>query len=160
MSTATRSRTASQRATDAAKRVAAQLGLEDVKLVTAALLEVAADIVENDATARSDVKSIYQELVVSTQARPPKVVQPAVELVPLRRIEAHEINIAAPLNPYFLLELYGPNQLSAALNRYPKKKLLEGVEAVQKRHPNAKPRAKSTSAQLVEFIVQQVTRGQ
>lgn len=31
-----------------------------------------------------------------------------IDLVPIRRIEGREIDPAAPLDPYFLLDLYGP----------------------------------------------------
>lgn len=159
MSTALRPRTPTQRGSDAVKRVAAQLGLDDVKLVTAALLIVAADIVEHAPHIRDEVQKEYRELAASARARPPKVSEPEVELVPLRRIEAHEINIAAPLDPHFLLNLYGSHQLAAALRRYPKKKLLDAVAQVQRHHPNAKPKAKATNAQLVEFIVEHVVSG-
>lgn len=156
MSTAVRRRTPTQRATDASRRVAQLLGLEDQKLAGIALMEVAAEQVERSQALHSEIRSTYRELAASTRIRSTSSTVPQQELVPLRRIETHEINIAAPLDPYFLLDLYGPRQLAAALSRYSKKKLLEGVQKVQSRHPDARPRPKSTNAQLVGFIVEHV----
>lgn len=59
------------------------------------------------------------------------------------------------LDPYQLLESYGPGQLRAALVRAPQRLLREGVNIVQAREPATKPIGRR-NADLIDFIVEHV----
>jgi hypothetical protein len=80
---------------------------------------------------------------------------PAVQLIPIRHVEGHAINAAGKLDPYFLYEAYGAHQLRDALSLYPKIKLQEGAEVVEKRNPGTRANRKSKDT-VIEYIIQHV----
>jgi hypothetical protein len=154
-----RTLTISQRSAQTVSQVSSLLGLEDTKLLSAALIEAAAEGVHRNAAFASHVRALYGDMAEATKPkRPVQKPQMHVDLVPLRRIEGREIDPALPLDPYFLHELYGSHQLRAALSRYGKQKLVEAAELIQQQNPNAGPKNKSraTAATLIDYIVEHV----
>ncbi|HEX2347982.1 MAG TPA: hypothetical protein VHI51_06040, partial [Ktedonobacterales bacterium] len=75
-----------------------------------------------------------------------------IDLKPIKSMEGRFRDPAAPVDPYFLLELYGPDQLALALSRYTAPRLREGVKAVQARHPGTKP-AGTGKQPMIDYIV-------
>jgi hypothetical protein len=81
-------------------------------------------------------------------------------LTPIKDVGIHEINIAAQVDPYFLYDVFGLDQLPLALEEFTKKKLLnEVVPMVQKRNPGAAPNSKADKQGVIAFIVHHVVNG-
>jgi hypothetical protein len=79
------------------------------------------------------------------------------ELVPLPGTEGARFDPFAPLDPYALVKLYGPQQLQAALSGYSNATLRHAVTLVQRRSPKTKPADARKSESLIAYIVQQLT---
>jgi hypothetical protein len=162
MSTVTNvTRTPTQRASDAVKLAAERLNVDDVKRLSVALNEVAADWVWHNATFAGEVRTLYDAMaprkVVSSKSGTKRSSRaaPDVELIPLKQV-AGVLNPAAPPDPYFLLDLYGRDQLPLALARYTVARLREAVTSVQARNVGTKPKGRS-APELIAYIVTHVT---
>lgn len=140
----------------AAKLAGAALDLKDLKRLAAALAEAAAEEVVRNRAFADRVRALYAEVPASTR-KPPGVTAFDIDLVPIRRIEGREIDPAAPLDPYFLLDLYGPAQLEKALGLFPLAKLKEASATVERRHPGTKPTNRGSKAALIAYIVDRLT---
>src|SRR5258708_13552710 len=81
----------------------------------------------------------------------------AVELVPLPGTEGARFDPFAPLDPYALLRLYGPQQLGAALSGYSATALREAATMVRGKDPKTKPTDARKTDSLIGYIVQQLT---
>jgi hypothetical protein len=163
MSTAvsTRQLTPTQRISEATRRVSEQLGLADHKLVTAALVEAAAEGVQRNGPFATHVRTLYEKMAARPQPRraSPKssIVPWDVELTPVKYIEGYVANPALPPDPYLLYEAYGTAQLPTALGRYKLSDLLLAAETVQQRHPGTKPKNKRNRDDVIDYIVRYVT---
>lgn len=148
--------------TTLARSLASALGLPDAGRAGVAALLVAAEEVERSSHFAARVRSAYDLLPAGKPTRGSASAKDAVAkilsstLTPIKYVEGCEINLAAPLDPYFLLEMYGANQLRQALDLFPLAKLKEGAEAVMVRSPGSKPRSRSSKAAVVDFIVEQL----
>jgi len=163
MSTTTSSMpaTQSQRIAAVAEEIGATLGLDNHKLLGAILAEAAAEEARRNATFAEHIRAMYQAETKPTrqarttrQSKLPKPPKP--ELRPLKRVESHEINIAAALDPYYLYEVYGADQLPLALDEFTVTKLKEAVQAVQKRHPDTKPTNSRNKPAVIDYVVRYV----
>jgi hypothetical protein len=142
--------------TEAARLASVRLELDDLKRLAVALAEAAAEEVIRNRAFAERVLALYAE--VPTAARRVKVSSAFdVELVPIKNIEGREINPAAPLDPYFLLDAYGPQQLEQALNLFPVAKLKEAAVMVESRNAGTKPKNRGMKAALISYIVEQLT---
>ncbi|HEX2347693.1 MAG TPA: hypothetical protein VHI51_04575 [Ktedonobacterales bacterium] len=157
-----KSRPAVTTTTTLARALASALGLPDASRVGVAALLVAAEEVGRNSSFAARVRSAYDLLPAGKPTRGSSRGKAAAAtilsstLTPVRYVEGREINLAAPLDPYFLLEVYGADQLRQALDLFPLAKLKEGAEAVMARSPGAKPRSRSSKAAVVDFIVEQL----
>jgi hypothetical protein len=152
-----------QRVTLAAESVAQYLHLDDPKRVSAALAEIVAEEVVRNPSFASRVRTRYEELAPSkrrrggstriTDPKPPKTKR---TLVPLKIVETGDVNIGAALDPYWLYEVYGADQLADALDEYTVASLKEAVEFVQERHPGTKPTNKGHREPIIEYVVRYV----
>jgi hypothetical protein len=137
---------------EATKLASAALDLDDLKRLAVALTEAAAEEVVRNRTFANRVRTLYAEIPTSTR----KVIGATAldsDLVPIRRIEGRAFDPAAPLDPYFLLDLYGPHQLEKALNLFPTVKLKEASAKVEQQHLGTKPENRGSKAALVAYIV-------
>lgn len=159
MSTATKRKLS---ATEAAKQAAYVLGLDDPKLVGIALAEAGAEQVASDREFAQKVKTLYAALQAT--AAQPKTTTSArgresthVELIPRKIIEGQSFDPAAPLDPYFLVEFFGVDQLQAALEREPVFRLKEAAVLVERRNPGTKPANRGQKKPLIDYMLQYVT---
>jgi hypothetical protein len=60
------------------------------------------------------------------------------------------------LDAYYLFQLYGAQQLRAALSRYPLKSLKEALKEVERRNPGTKPKSRSSADDVIDYIVDKV----
>ena len=148
--------TFAQRAAVATQRVAEQQHLTDLKRLAAALAELAAEEVQRNPGFAVRLRGLYEDLAPQKKATTMRGTRaaksPAKPLTPIKRIEGFEIDPSAPLDPYLQLEIYGAEQLEAALRRHTKANLLEAVEIVQDRYPGTGPRGTSKDALLAYII--------
>ncbi len=150
--------TPTQRAAEAARQAAELLGCSDTKTLAVALAEAAVEAVRSNSAFAEQVRTRYAVLSESAKPRRSSTarVKPDIELVPIKHVGAREANPGAAPDPYFLLELYGADQLTLALGRYKVADLKLAVQVVQQRNPGTKPTNKSSRDALIEYIVLQV----
>ncbi len=159
LSTKPKPSTAAQRTSEAIRKAAGKLGVKDLKWLGAALAEAAADGVERNTAFAAQVRALYESMVPPRPIKEPSRrrggrAAPDVELVPIKQMDVF-INPAAPPDPYFLLELYGPAQLPLALSRNTAPRLREAVKMVKERNPGTRPNG-TNSAALIDYIVEHV----
>jgi hypothetical protein len=155
----TSKRQATQRVQGATAQLQSLIGASDLKLLSAAVMEAAAiEAVHNPGFCRA-VQRIYEEL----SAKPARATVSRLrssshpELVPLPGTEGARFDPFAPLDPYALVKLYGPQQLQTALSGYSATTLRQAVALVQQRYPKTKPADARKSESLIAYIVQQLT---
>ncbi len=149
-----------QRTKSATDQLRALTGAEDGKLLSAAVAEAAAEEAARNGAFRATVRAIYDELrlqaTTTTRTRQSGTAN-AVELVPLPGTEGARFDPFAPLDPYALLRLYGPQQLGAALSGYSATALREAATMVREKHPKTKPTDARKTDSLIGYIIQQLT---
>jgi hypothetical protein len=157
--TTTNRQTPQQRVQSATAQLQSLIGASDLKLLSAAVIEAATDEALHNPTFRKAVQRIYEELSTkparATMSRPKSPSRP--ELVPLPGTEGARFDPFAPLDPYALVKLYGPQQLQTALSGYSTSTLRQAVALVQQRYPKTKPADSRKSESLIAYIVQQLT---
>ena len=151
--------TPAQRVSECARVVSEELGLKDTKLVTAALVEAAAQGVRRNPAFAAHVRTLYEEMAAQPQrGRSTRPLVPwDVELTPVKQIEGYVANPALAPDPYLLFEAYGSAQLPLALGRYGLPDLLLAAESVRQRNPGTKPKNKARRADVIDYIVRYVT---
>lgn len=152
---------AQQRIRSATQQLQELTGANDAKLLSAAAAEAAAAEAAHNSAFRAAVRRIYDELVsqapssrTTGSAQSPKA-QP-VDLVPLPGTEGARFDPFAPLDPYALLRLYGPQQLAAALSGYSAAALRRAATIVRQKHPQTKPTDARKVDALIGYIVEQL----
>ena len=124
-----------------------------MKRLSVALTIVAVDRLRNDASLMEHIRAVYEDLAPKRPATAKRQKRADdIHLTPVKSMEGRPFDPSAPIDPYFLLELYGPEQLALALSRYTAPRLREGVKAVQARHPGTKPEGAGKQA-LIDYIV-------
>jgi hypothetical protein len=159
--------TVAQRAAQAAAQAATYLGTKDAKLLGAILAESALAELRRNADFAARVSAAYE--AAAPKPKPPRAPRPPrqggssrgkttkIALTPIKEVGTHQINIAAEVDPYFLYDVFGREQLPLALEGFSKKKLLdEVVPIVQRHHPDARPNANADKKGVITFIVQHV----
>lgn len=160
--------TVAQRTGQAAEQAATYLGVFDAKLLGAVLAESALAELRRSADFAALVSAAYE--AAAPKPKPPKPPRQTgasargkanrIVLKPIKDAGTHQINIAAEVDPYFLYEVFGREQLPLALEGFSKKKLLdEVVPIVQRHHPDARPNANADKQGVISFIVLHVVNG-
>jgi|SRR5579872_89378 len=153
--------TVKQRGIDATKRLRELLGLDDLNLLAIALAETAADEIGRNTSFSERVRHSYQELAQiksKPKASKARTSRPATKLVPIAHIDDAVVDPYAPPDPNFLLRLYGPAQLRAALEDYTLDKLKEAAVSIQQKYPGTKPKSKASKAAVIDYIVEHVAK--
>jgi hypothetical protein len=127
-----------------------------MKRVSLALAEVAAQEAERNHVFAERIRTAYAALA-PTKQRTKMLTAFDVKLVPIKHIQGRELNPAAPLDPYFLFEVYGSAQFPTALSIFPVAKLKEGAAIVERRNPGTKPTNRGQKQPLIDYIVRYIT---
>jgi hypothetical protein len=161
MSTTIDQPTIQQRAANATAQLRQALGLDDLKLLSAAVAEAAASEARYNSEFFARIKRIYNELAAlrGRQTRRRSTSQQRTQLVPLPGSEGARFDPFAPLDPYHLLRLYGPQQLRTALGEYSTSTLRQAVAAVQAHNPGTKPKDARRTVSLIDYVVDYVAPG-
>ncbi len=152
----TKRRLLQQRLNEIVQHSGELLELSDLKALSVAIAEAAADAIKQDAVFAQKVCKHYKELANVTSPAPHtgmKGQNEGDDLVPIKAVAGHDVGIVAPLDPYFLQELYGDAQLPKALKRYTLKHLLEGAALVERKHPGTKPANKTKKDAVIAYII-------
>lgn len=148
---------------DAAKHAGIVLNLNDSKLLGIALAYAASEEIEHNVHFAAQVRTVYEALASASNGTGSKgrgsvgAKAPAVNLMPMKHVEGYELNLAAPLDPYFLYEVYGSHQLPVALDLFSVNRLKEASALVQERNAGTKPANRSSKQALIDYIIHYVT---
>lgn len=150
--------TVQQRAAAATAELKRASGLNDLKLLSAAVAEAAAAEAVKNADFLACIRSIYAELTKAPNRQPRAKAphQELPELIPLPDVDGSRFDPFAALNPYELLRLYGLSQMATALNGFSLEKLREAATFVKERHPGTKPKDGRRKDSLIAYIVEQM----
>jgi|GEM_PF-4462574 len=157
----TRTLTPSQRSAAAVGRVAQRLAIEEIRALSAALAEVAADEVEKNTGFAERVKRRYQEM----KAKPSRASQSPKSSLPKRggpqprvaagRTPGEHIDIVSPTDPRTLVPLYGQD-LEAHLEEYSVRALWDMARVLTPHVGEKAPAQKSGRAALIAYILRYV----
>ncbi len=160
---------------EATKKLCETLGLTSLKstqlkFLTIALAEVAAEEASANPSFAEHIKSKFQELapvVGKKKSRsdpdyaPKKLIASKLEnngLVAINHIDISRLNPYADPDPFLLLEVYGDEQLPRALSQYSLAMLRRISGRFEKQQPGTKPKNKNLKDSIIEYIVGQVLR--
>ena len=148
---------------DAAKHAGLVLDLDDLKRLGIALAYAASEEVEHNGRFANQVRTVYDALAATASPSAggrgrsgSSTKAPVVNLVPVKHIEGYKIDLAAPVDPYFVFEVYGAEQLPIALDLFSATRLKEAVALVQERNPGTKSSGRSSKPVLVDYIIRYV----
>lgn len=135
-----------------------ELHLDDPKLATVALAQIAVEGMRRNPAFSSRIRDIYREQTAKAPAPRPRPIKKNAEpeLIPIARIPDWDPDPAGAPRPYLLFQLYGAEQLPRALARATKAELLVSAREVAERHPGTMPAAKATKAVIIDYIVRYV----
>jgi hypothetical protein len=158
--------TVQQRSQQNAERIASELGLDNPKIVSAAVLEAALKEIGQNKEFAQLVQQTF------TQMAPPKT-KPRVAsnskakggiykttLVPIGTVEGHRIDLGAAPDPFFLAKLYGMHQLHDALDEYSGTELKRSIAEQMALHPNTKPKTKTKKEDIIAYLIDLVKQSE
>jgi hypothetical protein len=141
----------------AVQAACAALGLDDVRLASAAFIQTAIEGTQRNASFASRVQTLYRDLANAAKPGPTRQKKAAEPpLVPIREVPGWDPDPASAPDPYKLCQLYGAPQLRRAMARYKLPDLLLAMKQVQDRNPGTKPMSKKKDP-VLDYIVQYVT---
>ena len=148
-----------QRTVNATTSLRQILKLDDLKLLSAAVAEAAVEEAKHNPKFAEKIRTIYQELPSpkkSSAKRTGSKTATHRKLVPIGRVEGYEFNPFAPVDPEFLLKVYGAEQLPLALDEYTLVRLKEAAEILMRKHPGTKPKSRASKDGVIAYIVEMV----
>lgn len=157
--------TATQRASSAAAKAAERFKFTDEKRMLAALSEIALDEMERNASFALRVRSRYEELAPQKGPRAARMPRPAgtspaskPKLVPIKEFPGFELDATRPLDPWFIIEYFGKDQLETALRIQTVGNLRKAIPFVEERYPGTAPKGKVTKDGLIAYILEYALR--
>jgi hypothetical protein len=147
-----------QRVSAAAVAANARFNFTDEKRMQAALAEIATEELSRNPAFAVRVRNRYEELAPVKAARPPKASSktPKSKLVPIKELPSFKLDATRRLDPWFILEYFGPEQLDTALRMQTIGNLREAIAVVEERYPGSAPKGKLTKEVAITFILRQV----
>lgn len=157
--------TFAQRAAAAATQANERFAFTDDKRMLAALSEVALDEFARNPAFAVRVRDRYQELAPQKAPKAPRAPkatkQPAAEklkLVPIKELPGFQLDATRPLDPWFIIEYFGENQLETALRLQTIGNLRKAVGVVEARYPGTAPKGKLTKDGAISYILEYALR--
>ena len=151
--------TVAQRATAATVQLRETFGFSNLKVMSTAIAEAAAEEAQQNSAFAERIRRIYQELSSNSQGktagtRPPRSAQKKSSLTPIARVEGFQPDPFAPIDPYFYLKIYGPEQFPLALDEQTLVTLKVIAEKLMADNPGTKPKTKSKKVDVIDYIVE------
>lgn len=164
--------TIQQRSAAATRALCEVLGLgalkpADLKYLALALTQAATEEARYDSAFADRIRALLQSLLPAKPApRKPRDEASGlpgrrrgavkrIDLVPVGRVDETLLDPYAPPNPWALQQLYGNDQLPAALDRYSLAKVKDALALMQRRYPDMRPK-RMTKSGIIDYIVEQV----
>jgi len=136
-----------------------ELSAADLKRLSLAMAEIAAEEAEANAQFAQRIYRLYQELAPSKKrAKKEDFSYTGEDLIPVSSAVGYQINVYGPPEPEKLLKIFGKDQLPKALSLFKPAKLKEAAARLMEEHPGTKPRTKTKTEDLITYIVAQVTQ--
>lgn len=156
-STTTKAPTYAQRSSAAATQASQRFHFTDDKRMLAALSEIALDEMSRNPTFAVRVRDRYEELAPQKPAKREKPVKSTKpKLVPIKELPGFQLDATRRLDPWFILEYFGSDQLETALRLQTIGNLRQAIAVVEERHPGTAPRGKITKDSAISYILQHV----
>jgi hypothetical protein len=155
--------TVSQRTISATTQLQEIFGFKNLKALSAAIAEAAVKEARANPAFAERVRTLYQEFAPTKEAATPKGKQPSerpktkLKATPIARVEGYIPDPYGPLDPSYMLKIYGPDQLPLALDDHTLDQLKVAADNLMKTHPGTKPKTKSKKADVIAYIVEIVT---
>lgn len=163
--TAGKAPTAAQRASAAAAQANERFKFTDEKRMLAALTEIALEEMGRNAGFALRVRSRYEELAPQKASKTPRTptatktsVTAKPKLVPIKEFPGYELDATRPLDPWFVIEYFGKNQLETALRMQTIGNLRKSVSVVETRYPGTAPKGKLTKESAITYILEYALR--
>ena len=151
------SKTLQQRSTEATNKLKKLVGVDDLKILSAALAEVAAKEAEVNPQFAEKIKQTCSDFALNAKKSAATGKRSGiVQLVPTGTPTIGAASWTGELNPYRLYQLYGAEQFHLSLEQYSLSTLKEGLELVIAKHPGTKPKTKSKKSDIIDYMVEYV----
>lgn len=158
--TAGKALTMMQRASLAAAQANDRFKFSDEKRMLAALSEIALEEMGRNAGFALRVRGRYEELAPQKTPKAPKSLkEPKAQkpnLVPIKELPGFQLDATRRLDPWFILEYFGPEQLETALRMQTIGNLREAIALVEERFAGTAPKGKVTKEVAVSYILKHV----
>lgn len=120
----------------------------------AALTETAIEEMARNPTFALRVRNRFEELAPQKPAKVSKTTKsPKPKLVPIKELPSFELDATRRLDPWFILEYFGENQLEVALRTQTIGNLREAITVVEERFPGTTPKGKLTKDTAIAHIL-------
>jgi hypothetical protein len=155
--------TLQERTNEATEKLREILGLEtltaaDVKILTAALTQVAAEEINHNSSFVTRLKFLFNEMKpAKSKEKPAEEIYTGEDLIPIASMVGNPIDPLGIPDPQTLLKMYGVCQLPKALSIYKPTKLKIAAEQLMTTHPGTKPKTKTKKEDLISYIVSLVS---
>lgn len=147
-----------QRVSAAAGSANARFNFTEEKRMQAALAEIALEEMSRNPGFAVRVRNRYEELAPVKVARSPKASTKSAKtkLVPIKELPSFQLDATRRLDPWFIIEYFGPDQLETALRMQTIGNLREAIAVVEERSPGSAPKGKLTKDIAITYILQHV----
>lgn len=147
-----------QRVSAAAAAANARFNFTDEKRMQAALAEIASEELNRNPAFAVRVRNRYEELAPVKATSPAKASSKTSKpkLVPIKEMPGFQLDVTRRLDPWFILEYFGPRQLDTALRMQTLSNLREAIAVVEERYPGSAPKGKVTKETAVTYILRHV----
>jgi hypothetical protein len=155
--------TISQRTISATNHLQEIFGFKNLKALTAAIAEAALKEAQANPAFADKVRMLYDEMAQAKKPPTIKTKQPRerprvkLQATPIAKVEGYIPDPYGPLDPYFMLKIYGEDQLPLALDDHTLDRLKVAADNLMQTHPGTKPKTKSKKADVIAYIVEIVT---
>jgi len=131
------------------------LELPDQKVLMTALLHAAEEEARHNSRFVSIIKTFYEAQTHSAKQKEPfmeKLKPSSILLKPIKPVENYDVDPSKPHDPYYMLDIYGPDQFTTLLQTLTLPELKASAAIVQKREGN-KPESFAKRAAIISYLV-------
>jgi len=157
-----KSPTYAQRASAAAAQANERFNFTDEKRMLAAVSEIALDEMSRNPGFALRVRQRFEELAPLKAERNPKTSKASEttkpKLVPIKEFPGFQLDATRTLDPWFVIEYFGEDQLETALRLQTVGNLRKSVTLVEERYPGTAPKGKVTKDSAIAYILEYALR--
>jgi hypothetical protein len=153
--------TATERATQATAQLRELFGFENLKAMSIAIAEVAAQEAKINPAFAERIQQVYHEVEKTVRRQGTSKAKRMVDrpkLTPIAKVEGYVPDPFAPLDPYFMLKIYGVEQFPLALEEQTLVSLKFAAKKLMESHPGTKPTSMARKDDVIAYIVEIVTK--